>query len=255
MNTPHTVMQRIVKLGLILMMGVSMSACSDSWKEEVLLHDGQKIIVKRSQSFGGSRELGQSAPIKEQEISFTAPHGDKVITFKSEFSEDVGRANFTLLALHILNGTPYLIAEPNLCLSYNKWGRPNPPYVIFKHDGNAWQRGTLQELPLEFKDINLVINTKSHADELVAPSVVSAERVRKFNSSLTQPEYKTILREKISNAGGERCDEMVFDGKSMWRGIGWFTGQPSKEACFTYCARNEISAEYCPCNELFKGKK
>lgn len=220
MNTPQTLLQRIVKLGLILMMGVSMSACSDSWQEEVLLHDGQKIIVKRSQSFGGSRELGQSAPIKEQEISFTVPQGDKVITFKSEFSEDVGRANFTLLALHILNGTAYIVAEPNLCLSYNKWGRPNPPYVIFKHDGNAWQRIALQELPLEFKDINLVINTKSHADELVAPSVVPAERVRKLNNSLRQPEYQTILREVVKlgvDSSSVNCEQMVYH-KCGWVG-------------------------------------
>lgn len=185
----------------------------------MLLHDGSKIIVKRSQSFGGSRELGQGAPVKEQDISFTVPGNDKEITFKNEFSEDVGRANFTLLALHILNGTAYIVVEPLGCMSYNKWGRPNPPYVIFKHDGNTWQRVTMQELPLEFKDINLVINTKSHADELVASSIVSAEHVRKLNSSLTQPEFKTILKENIENAGGERCGEMVFY-KGMWVGVG-----------------------------------
>lgn len=212
MRTHQLWLQRITKLGLALMLGASMSACSDSWKEEVLLHDGSKLIVKRSQSFGGSRELGQSAPIREQEISFTVPHSDKVTTFKSEFSEDVGRANFTLLALHILNGTPYLIVEPNLCLSYNKWGRPNPPYVIFKHDEKEWQRVTLQALPVEFKDINLVINTKSHADELVVSPVVSAELVRKFNSSLRQPEYKNILREVVKlgvDSSSVNCEELV----------------------------------------------
>jgi hypothetical protein len=37
---------------LILRMGISMKGFSKtmSWKEEVLLHDGSKLIVKRSQS-------------------------------------------------------------------------------------------------------------------------------------------------------------------------------------------------------------
>ena len=128
-------LKQIAKLGLLMMLGVSMSACSKSWKEEVQLHDGSKIIVKRSLSYGGRGEIGQGAPIKEQEITFTVPKSNKTFTFKSEYSEDVGRANFYLLALHILDGTPYLVTEPNGCLAYNKWGRPNPPYVIFKHDG------------------------------------------------------------------------------------------------------------------------
>jgi hypothetical protein len=92
-------MARAISLALIL--GVSMNACGfggDSWKEEVLLHDGSKIIVNRSQSYGGRHEIGQSPPIKEQEITFTLPNTKKNITFKSEYGEDIGRANFQLLA-------------------------------------------------------------------------------------------------------------------------------------------------------------
>jgi hypothetical protein len=197
MSKQNGMMKRIAKLGMLLMMGVSMSACSDSWKEEVLLHDGQKIIVKRLQSYGGRGEIGQGAPIKEYNISFTLPNSNKTIKWTSEYSEDVGRANLHPLALHVLNGTPYIVSEPNLCLAYNKWGRPNPPYVIFKYDGNEWQHITIQELPVEFKDINLVNNTKDHAGQLMSASVVSADAVKSFNSSLPQPEYHTILREAM----------------------------------------------------------
>ncbi len=55
MKTNHGILKQVMKLGLILMMGVSMSAdagllglVGDRWKEEVLLHDGSKVIVKRS---------------------------------------------------------------------------------------------------------------------------------------------------------------------------------------------------------------
>ena len=193
------------------MMGVSMSAGAglfgfggDSWKEEVLLHDGQKIIVERAQSYGGRREIGQSAPIKEHTLTFELPNSGKTIKWTSEYSEDVGRANFNLLALHVLNGTPYIIAEPNLCLSYNKWGRPNPPYVLFKYDGKEWQRIQMTELPVEFKTLNVAIYLGHQDVELmVKEGLVPAETIKRRNSELTQySQFKTILREAYPGAGG-----------------------------------------------------
>ena len=96
------------------------------------------------------------------------------------------------------------------CLAYNKWGRPNPPYVFFKYDGNAWQRIPLSEFPAEFKNINLVINTLAHEMEISSQSPVRAELVKKLNSSLEQPEFKTILREPVkSGIGITSCEELI----------------------------------------------
>ncbi len=255
-------LKRIVQSGLLLMIGASMNAGAglfgfggDNWKEEALQYDGSKIIVKRSQDYGGRHEIGQGSPIKDYYLSFTLPGSSKTIEWKSEYSEDVGRANLHPLALHALNGTSFIIAEPNLCLAYNKWGRPNPPYVIFKYDGRDWQRITIQELPAKFKDMNLVNNTKDHAEKLKAVSVVTAENVQAFNSSLRQLAYQTILRAPTLGDGGPAtgCGEMirVNDG---WEGTGFFSGQPSKEACLKYCEKKEVSAQDCPCGRLFKGK-
>ncbi|TKB66619.1 MAG: hypothetical protein E8D47_06485 [Nitrospira sp.] len=119
------------RLLLLISLAVSldMSGCAgvgalpfggDSWKEEVQLHDGSTMVVERSQSYGGRHEIGQSSPIKEQTITFTVPNTSTTIEFQSEYGEDIGRANFELLALHILNSTPYIVTAPNLCLSYNK---------------------------------------------------------------------------------------------------------------------------------------
>jgi hypothetical protein len=215
-------LKRITKLGLIFMMGASMNTNAglfgfggDSWKEEVLLHDGQKIIVKRSQSYGGRHEVGQSSPIKEHTISFTLPNSNKTIKWTSEYSDDVGRANFNLLALHILNGTPYVVADPNLCLSYNKWGRPNPPYVLFKYDGNAWQRIQMSELPLEFKTINVSLDIRGRqVEELVEMGKVSAEQIKQRNAHTEIPQFKTILREAYPGAGGG-C-EVLIKYKGYW---------------------------------------
>jgi len=263
MRAHHRMLKQIAKLGFLLILGASMSAEAGlfgfggtSWKEEVLLHDGQKIIVKRSQSYGGRHEIGQTPPIKEQDITFTLPGSSKTISWKSEYGEDIGRSNFKMLALHILNGTPYIVAVPNLCLSYNKWGRPNPPYVFFKHDGQAWQRIQLSEFPAEFKEINLVINTKGEEKIITAQSIVTAELVRKLNGELDQPEYKTILREpvKLGTEGSSvNCEELVYDGKGGWLGAGWFK-HPTQEACLEFCARKGIAAEFCKCNISKKGE-
>jgi hypothetical protein len=247
--------------GATLVLGIFISACASlsaiggtTWKEEVLLHDGNKIIVNRSQSYGGQHEIGQTPPIKEQDITFSVPGSSEKITWKSEFAEDIGRSNFKLVALHILDGTSYIVAVPNLCLSYNKWGRPNPPYVLFKRDGKLWQRIALAELPAEFKEINLVVNSKGEEKVITAQSIVTAELVKKLNGELEQPEYRSILREKIANAGGSQCGEMVGNGKGDWIGVGGFSRQPSLEACLRYCAQRNFSPQYCPCNTLFKGK-
>lgn len=189
-----------------------------NWKEEVLLHDGARIIINRSQTRGGRHEIGQPPPIKEHTISFTLPNSSKTITWTSEYGEDVGRANFDLLAVHLLNGTPYIVVSPNLCLSYNKWGRPNPPYLFFKYDGQAWQRIALSEFPAKLKTINVAVSTLGDEDKLTRLGLVSAEKIRELNSEYKQPEYRTILREPVkqgTEGSSINCIELVFY-KGAW---------------------------------------
>lgn len=217
-------------MAVILMMGAGMSATAGwfglggtSWKEEVLLHDETKIVVKRSQTYGGRHEIGQSPPVKEHTIAFGLPGSNKAVQWTSEYGEDLGRTSYNLLALHILAGTPYLVAEPNLCLAYNKFGRPNPPYIIFKYDGKTWQRIPLSELPQEFKTINLIVNNGREEDiEKAAIKLghVSAEDVQKINSSLPQSQYRSILREALAAERiREMCDELeLYRGHWIQRG-------------------------------------
>lgn len=211
MNKGATMRHWLLAVSLMIL-GGSMSADAglfgfggDRWKEEVLLHDGKKLIVERSQTYGGRHEVGQKPPVKEQKLTFILPGSNRSITWKSEYSEDIGRANLKLLALHILNGTPYIVTEPNLCLAYNKLGRPNPPYVFFKYDGKDWKRISPPEFPVELKNINVVIDTKGDAEEITKLGMVSAATVMELNSSLLRypnehVEYKTIMREPLASS-------------------------------------------------------
>lgn len=105
-----------------------------------------------------------------------------------------------LRALHVLNGIPYIVAEPHRCFSFNKWGRPNPPYVIFKYSCNTWRRIKLEELPHEFATFNVVQNTYNYRhDEEGAKLLdnlgyVSANKVKELNG---RPELNVILREPV----------------------------------------------------------
>jgi hypothetical protein len=226
-----------------------------SWKEEVLLHDGQKIVVERHSSRGGRHELTQGPPIKEQSVTFSVPGSNRSVVWKSEYSQDVGRANFNLRAVHILNGTPYIVAEPNLCLSYNKWGRPNPPYVFFRYDGKNWQRIPLEEFPVEFKEMNVVISIDNYDmfSAIDRYPVIPASMVKNLNSSLTQREYKTIVREPM-NFDPHWCPEMIPTSDGGWLGLGWFSDHPNRNACLQYCSREKVTEQNCPCNKLFEGK-
>lgn len=256
MKTKTTMKQWIAAISLTIL-GGSMNACAmggTSWKEEVLLHDGSTIIVERTAKRHGRHEIGQRPPIGDQSLSFTMPGTNQRVVWKDEFSEDVNGANFNLMLLDIVQGTAYLLATPAGCLSYNKWGRPNPPYVVFKYQGSEWQRIPLQALPGEIKQPNMLhASPDDVAEKSAREGVVPAAVIREENEGYRQPDFKTIVREAVPNYG-RSCGEMVYDGNGGWIGIGWFSEQPSKEACLKYCEHQKVGAQYCPCATLFKGK-
>jgi hypothetical protein len=158
------------------------------------------------------------------------PGTNTSITWKDEFSEDVGSSNLSLLALQILHGAPYIVASPYGCLAYNKWGRPDPPYVIFRYKDEKWERISIQELPGEFKNINLVVDTANNEGKLRALGLVTSERINEFNKWYRQIEYKTIVREPIKSGEGSliNCEKLVFY-KGAWVGPGDSIGKRMRD--------------------------
>jgi photosystem II stability/assembly factor-like uncharacterized protein len=232
---------KITKLGLLLLLTVAMVACvsatsitkiaGDSWKEEIELHDGSTMIIKRTQHYKGRHEIGQAVPVGEHTVSFTLPQTGKSYTWTSEYGEELGRTNFQLVAVHVLDNTPYIVVTPNRCFSYNKWGRPNPPYVIFKHDGSTWQRIPLSELPPMFTTINVLVSiTDKDTRGISSMRTISAATIKARNSELSQPEYKTLLREPIKGGGDSGCPEMIRY-KCGWGGPGEFNRKYFERVC------------------------
>jgi len=257
MNNRHVWLRLFTTICLVLTFGVSMSAYGfggDSWKEEVLLHDGSKIIVERTVERGGRHEIGQKPPYKEQSLSFSLPGTDRTIKWEDHYSQDLGQANFLPMTVDISGGTPYLVVYPMGCLAYNKWGRPNPPYVVFQYQGKEWKRIRLEELPEEIKTPNLIFSQPDVQVERLGKRFITAEMIKGLIDSYQQPEFKTILRKPIPSVGRE-CGEMIYAGKGGWIGLGWFKEQPSRSACEKYCEKRNVPAHQCPCASLFKDKE
>lgn len=253
MSTYRTLLKQITKLGLILMMGVSMNAYSATmnWKEEVLLHDGGILVVERFYNLGGYPTLdSRERAALDETVTFSLPTTGKQITWKTDFRDAVPEPNsLSLLLLDVVKGVPYIATSPAGCIAYNKWKRPNPPYILFKYEGDEWKQIPLAEFPAELTKTNVIVGRP--ASELLK-SFYKVEQVQDRNYYLP-PEYKTILREALPSYG-KSCGEMVYDGKGGWVGIDWFKDQPSYEACLQYCKRRISGDQYCLCNLFFKGK-
>ena len=211
----------VVLGGAVVFVGIGNSA---SWREEVLLHDGRKLVVKRTADRGGRHEIGQRPPIESQSLSFRLPSSNKTVRWEVEYAKDIGYADLSPIMLDIFDSTPYLVNRTVGCLAYNKWGRPNPPYIIFRYTDKTWQQIELNNLPLALKVPNMIISSPDVAAERTGMKVVSAEKIRELNSSLSQPEYKTVLRESIEPdvyVGSEVNCEVLIEYKCNGVHMGW----------------------------------
>jgi hypothetical protein len=224
LNRAVTPVAQLARLALLLTLGSALNAnagflglIGDSWKEEALQHDGSKIVVLRSQKYF-LQGFEKWPRVKEHSIVFSLPGSNKDITWTSEYSEDIDNTNFDLLALHIIYGIPYIVTAPNLCLSYNKWSRPNPPYVFFKYDGAAWLRIPISGFPSDIREINLLIDTAGDNDSerAIKSGFISVDSIMELNAGIKKPEFKAILREPLSEARIKNmCEERVFY-KGYW---------------------------------------
>lgn len=165
MNNHRSLFQLCKMISLVLTLGVSMNACATStftWKEEVLLHDGRKIVVERSDTYDSSlpHEIGQGPPLAEHKTTFMIPGAHQQVTWKSNNRSMTDPEHLDLLVLDFVGEVPYVATAPNRSFAYIKWGRPNPPYVFFKYAGE-WKRVPLEEFPGELQ-INVIVPSRQH---------------------------------------------------------------------------------------------
>lgn len=183
-----------------------------SWKEEVLLHDGTTLIVTRSQSYGGYPVIeSRSRSLREEEWEFIIPGTKQEVIWKNDAHRPPEGTSLTLILLDFLNGVPHIATYPAGCISYNHWGRPNPPYVFFKYNGTEWQRIPLEEFPTEFNVPNVIIGRPDHTHRSGIQSVAT---VKEENSHL-EPHLHVLAREPIKVPKTTECEKLIYY-KGAW---------------------------------------
>lgn len=137
---------------MLILMGVSMSACSDigSWEEDVRLSDGRVIVVEQKRRYEGVY-TGQNvgSVVRESWLTFKLPEfGDKEITW---------RENLKPRILNLYKGNIYIVGWPPTGREFDQYGKQRPPYIGFIYENKIWRRIPFSEIPQEIYDTNLWI--------------------------------------------------------------------------------------------------
>jgi hypothetical protein len=104
--------------------------------------------------------------------------------------------------------------------------------VVFRHDGNTWQRIAFDALPYEFTTVNVVKRIRGiDVENLVKARQVNAEQVAALNAGLERPEARTILREAAPSSRGLPPCEVVVRYKCGWGAPGEFNRQYFENSC------------------------
>jgi hypothetical protein len=198
-------------------MNVLASSESVSWKEEVLLHDQTKMVVERSQKYTDRRMMvGTERTITEESWIFQIPGAQNKVTWSTGFARPPESSCLMLMHVNFLNDVPYIATSPAGTLAYNHWGRPNPPYVFFKHDGKDWQRVALADYPTQFVDSNVVVGDRGEAAKLNG-TTLTIDQVKTANR-LLDSYMRQVVRQPVTQGDGVWLSPvMVYDGKGAWK--------------------------------------
>lgn len=185
MSAPQALLKRITKLGLILMMGVSMSACSgdQKWKEEVQLSDGRVIVVERellTEGGGDEWALNRSGTKpKEHRLRFEYPVGSgKMIEWRSTKKSPQTWPEMPLIldveaGQHVVFSSVFILGG---CQIYSKYNYQNGIWIE-------------EPLPPQFEKhaTNLLIFSSRNRH-----SFFDLEAKRKNNSEVTLQDFKQV---------------------------------------------------------------
>jgi hypothetical protein len=240
---------------LLLSLATAHAADQQTWREEAVQHDGTVLIVERTVTFRGVHEVGQPPPVGDQTIRFTLPQSQRTVEWTDPFSPELGMANFQPMLVEARGDTAYIVAYPMGCLSYNKWGRPNPSYVVFQYRAGQWDRIPLSELPSDIQYPNIVLSGAADQARRAPGGVIPASTIRKLYTGYW-PEYlQRIFREPVAQPQGGACLEMFEVGKGRWLGTDTFRAQPDRASCERVCTLSIVSPAYCPCSRFFPTEK
>ena len=157
------------------------SGCSDKrtyrWQEEVLLHDGQVIVIDRSVRTGEVPvEIGQQPGLSDYTLRFKAIDGTPV-------TWDAGRDRFVPIILDFVEGVPYVVALGRTAVVYSAERCPRPPYFFFRWSAGEWMRVSYEDFPKALRNTNLTVGLLYRPpfnERIRSRELVTREDVRKL---------------------------------------------------------------------------
>lgn len=174
-------MKAIARIVLTIAASLSLSACGKTidWKQEVKLHDGRVIVVER-QSKQNRIILPERQTIEVwQRLTFMRPGTSVRIEFELPKGLRVWLLDFE-------GDAAYAVLKPASVADYNTWGCPSPAWIAYRHRQGSWQQIVFTELPMMFKQPNIM------------PAAASNEAITK-DGLVTTTEFETFLNRSDSS--------------------------------------------------------
>ena len=143
MSKEYWLLKTFKTIGLALILGASLAACSADtikWEEEVKLLDGRVITVTQ-------KNRVEEDVSREYWLTFQLP----------EFSnqEIVWHENLRPIILNIYQNKLYVVGRPGTVIEYNQYGRQEPMYIGYRYEAGKWQLIPFNEIPEAIYDTNL----------------------------------------------------------------------------------------------------
>ena len=178
-------MKRYARLGFLIVLGASLSACSgdQKWKEEVQLSDGKIIVVERellTEGGGDEWALNRSgSKPKEYRIRFEYPIGSSTTVEWRSTKKDSGTWPELPMVLDIENNEPILFSN-----FYDSVGCHI--YIKYIYRTGGWIEEHLPPV-FEKRTTNLqILNNKEGLP------FIDLEHKRKKNSDARAQDYKQV---------------------------------------------------------------
>jgi len=188
---------------LIALQVLSTTGCGRqlNWTQDALLHDGRVLLVERNSVFN-SPFPGNSGMEIRQTLTFSHPDTGERITWRLP-------DGLQPIMLDFEQGAPYYVLNEYTVLDYNKWGCPNPPYIVYLYKKGVWKQVDFSQLPKVFVVRNMAKMAKEIRG-LKDGSHISIQGMENYWDQYKNiTDFRKISREKI-NPIGNGCYEDVL---------------------------------------------
>jgi len=134
------------------------SACSDSaslkWTEDVRMPDGRVVTLTRYQEFKGPYNIGDTPSVSDYWFEFKHPTNGMLVRWD-------GQRELSTVALMMREELPVLLVAPNFG-GFQKYNCPNPSYLLFQFEHEAWRQVPLETVPVKKLRSNMTAHPKDY---------------------------------------------------------------------------------------------